>query len=348
MRRATLAIVVAACGGDAAVDESTTVDNFTMVESTGWTDVNTGWTNKPIPQQPDGTFALQFAIKPSGPDPTIDGVIGFANGAADAFTDLGPILRFNPDGRIDARNGSAYQAVTVFPYTLWTEYEVSMGVDLAARRYSAQVREHFGGGNFVPIAQDYAFRTEQAQLSRIDTIAGFIDSPSGMVSWANLIASPDRCDLAAPGWDASPFPAQSGHFRAIVDAAPLSSSSTIDAVVGLSTGAPHAFTDLAAIIRFNPDGMIDARNGGAYYAEQAVPYTIGAQYRFFFEVDVPTHRYTAMVAPIENGIGVNYVRIGTNLAFRTEQAGATSLGFQGVDVDGDGLLSTCSLMAWNY
>src|SRR5665213_986364 len=46
----------------------------------------------------------------------------------------------------------------------------------------------------------------------------------------------------------------------------------IDALTGLSNGSTNSFGDLAAIIRFNPSGNFDVRNGGNYSADQVLHY----------------------------------------------------------------------------
>jgi hypothetical protein len=91
--------------------------------------------------------------------------------------------------------------------------------------------------------------------------------------------------------------------------------------MGLASGLPTANTDLAAIVRFNLTGTIDARNDGAYQAVTSIPYSGGATYHFRMVVNVLSHTYSAYVTPpggTEQTIGVNY-------AFRTEQNTVTSL-----------------------
>ena len=58
----------------------------------------------------------------------------------------------------------------------------------------------------------------------------------------------------------------------------------MDGLVGLSNGAAAAWTDLAAIVRFNAAGTIDARNGGAYAAAVAIPYTAGTTYHIMARI----------------------------------------------------------------
>jgi hypothetical protein len=66
--------------------------------------------------------------------------------------------------------------------------------------------------------------------------------------------------------------------------------------------------------------MIDARNGGSFVAATAIPYTAGTPYHFILDVNVGTHTYNAYVM-----LGSQQVSIGTNLAFRTQQASVLSL-----------------------
>jgi poly(beta-D-mannuronate) lyase len=130
-----------------------------------------------------------------------------------------------------------------------------------------------------------------------------------------------QCLTAASGgaWQNASFASQSGGFTAEFDATP--SASPVNSVVGLSQGAQTTYTGLAAIVRFNPTGQIDARNGGAYAAAAAINYSAGVTYHFRLAVDVATHRYSAFVTPP----GESERTIGSGFAFRTEQSGVTSL-----------------------
>jgi hypothetical protein len=83
------------------------------------------------------------------------------------------------------------------------------------------------------------------------------------------------------------------------------------------------------IVRFNSTGTIDARNGGDYAAASAIPYSSGVNYRIRLVVNVPARTYSAYVTPA----GGTEQTIGTNYAFRTEQAGVTSLNTFNVDVN---------------
>jgi hypothetical protein len=121
--------------------------------------------------------------------------------------------------------------------------------------------------------------------------------------------------------------AQTGTFTATWDASPSLSPS--NSLVGLSQGSATAYTGIAVSVRFNPTGDIDARNGGAYAALSTIPYSANTTYHFRVVVNVPAHTYSAYVTPP----GGSEITIGTNYAFRTEQAGVTQLDTWNADVN---------------
>lgn len=77
---------------------------------------------------------------------------------------------------------------------------------------------------------------------------------------------------------------------------------------------------MAAIVRFNPSGDIDAVNGngpgGHYTAEAVVPYTADTSYHFKLTVNPVAHTYSVVVTPH----GGAAVTLATNYLFRTDQA----------------------------
>src|SRR5205809_159788 len=150
------------------------------------------------------------------------------------------------------------------------------------------------------------------------TITATSEGQSGSAT-VTVQAPQPGCSTSSLAWLNSPFTAQTGSFTAQFDATPNGAS--IDGVTGLSAGAAAGYADLAAIVRFNAAGQIDARNGAAYAAASAIPYTAGTSYHFRLVVDVPSHTYAAYVTPA----GGAEATIGTGYAFRTEQAAVASL-----------------------
>jgi hypothetical protein len=120
-------------------------------------------------------------------------------------------------------------------------------------------------------------------------------------------------------WINGIIPTQTGTFTAEWDATP--STALNNSNVGLSLGPQAAFTGLAISGRFNPVGIIDARNGGAFAAVNNIPFAAGVKYHFRADVNVPANTYSIYVTPA----GQSEITIGTNFAFRTEQKGITSL-----------------------
>jgi hypothetical protein len=133
---------------------------------------------------------------------------------------------------------------------------------------------------------------------------------------------------------------QSGVFHAEFDAIP--SAGAIDAVVGLGNGNASDFSQLAAIVRFNTAGTIDARSGSTYRADVVRPYQAGARYHFRLDVNTFAHVYSVW---LRNSAG-SYDAIARGYPFRSEQAGVNVLDNAASKVDStDGRLEVCGLFA---
>jgi hypothetical protein len=142
---------------------------------------------------------------------------------------------------------------------------------------------------------------------------------SATSSPATLTVTSPGCEVSAASWVNSALAqVETGMFRLEFDATPASTG--IDGVMGLSSGVAGDYTNLAAMVRLNSTGTIDARSGGAYTAAAAIPYSAGTSYHFILDVNLTAHTYNAWV--VVNGA---QAVIGTNLAFRTEQAAVSSL-----------------------
>jgi hypothetical protein len=139
------------------------------------------------------------------------------------------------------------------------------------------------------------------------------------------VGAPD-CTLARPtgNFQNKAFTPQNGAFPVEFDATPT--ASPINSTIGLSNGPQVSHTGFAALVRFNPSGNIDARNGGTYEAARTIPYSAGVKYQFRLAVYIPTHTYSVYVTP-EGGTELT---VGENFAFRTEQNAVTTLNSLGV------------------
>lgn len=127
---------------------------------------STAWKNTSIAQQ-TRTFTTTFTATPNNAN--MDGVLGLSNGAADAYTDLAASVRFNNTGFIDVRNAGSYQAATSYAYTPGTAYTFRMEVNIATRRYSVYVKQ--GAAAETLLANNFAFRTEQASVTQLNNFA---------------------------------------------------------------------------------------------------------------------------------------------------------------------------------
>ncbi|MDB4955444.1 MAG: Fibronectin type domain protein [Myxococcales bacterium] len=346
------AVLTACAAGPDTGTISSSVDDLPV--SDGYAYATGGWINRPIPQHQNDTVTIQLEATPYSNGELVDAVVGFSSQRAAAFSDLGPILRFNDTGIVDARSAGAYRASSTFSYVPNTTYSVRFVIDLYAKRYSADVKiaDTRVADVWHPIAVNYAFRTEQSALSRIDNVASYIDSPTGAISTGYFSVTPDVCISGSPGWVAFPFPTQMGQFTVQADVTPNAGNwqQTLDAVVGLSRFHPKAFTDVAAILRFRPDGYMDARNGSTYATDTTQPYE--NQYypngalRVYFFVDQTANTYSVYVRDLNNAHGgwpQSY--IGHEYAFRSEQSGVISLGWIGGFVDGPGTIRICNVVA---
>ena len=120
---------------------------------------------------------------------------------------------------------------------------------------------------------------------------------------------------------------QTGMFTATFDATPSISPS--NATLSFSNGAQTAYTGLAATVRFNTTGTIDARNGGLYAAASSIPFAAGSSYHFRMVINVASHTYSAYVTPA----GGSELTVASNYTFRTEVAGITSINNFNADVN---------------
>jgi len=123
------------------------------------------WQNLTLASQ-TGTFTATYYMVPSAQG--LDAVTGFSNGPATDYTNLAPIIRFNPTNTFDARDGAVYAAMNTLGYTTGQQYLVKLDINVTNRTYNAYVTPQ--GGAAVQIASNYAFRTEQASVSSLNNL----------------------------------------------------------------------------------------------------------------------------------------------------------------------------------
>jgi centrosomal CEP192-like protein len=146
-----------------------------------------------------------------------------------------------------------------------------------------------------------------------------------------------QCMASSGSWVSTPLSyEQNGSFEVTFDAVP--SQTVMDAVTGLTDNPnPSTYTDLAAAVRFNNLGFIDARNGGEFDAVNAVAYAPRVTYHFIMDVNVPQHSYNLSVQ-----VNGTTTQIANGFSFRTEQAYTTALGTMG-ELAFQGMLAVCNI-----
>jgi len=144
------------------------------------------WTNVTFPSQ-TGVFTIRWNSIPQGS--LIDGVTAIGPASADGYEDLACLTRFAITGVIEARNGSVYAAVNRLVYEDGKLYRFEVNVDTNAKKYSVTVTPD--GGAPVVIAQNYAFRTEQATATNFTHLSLVtLDGESHIVSDISVGTSP--------------------------------------------------------------------------------------------------------------------------------------------------------------
>jgi len=124
---------------------------------------NSTFASVPIARQ-SGIFAVEFDVRPTSS--YMNGVTGLSRGPATAFTDLGPIIRFSPEGGIEVRNGGSYQYIH-HDYGSTSDLRFRIAVDIPNHTYDVYLREGLDlSENLVAIG--CAFRTEQSDVTSLD------------------------------------------------------------------------------------------------------------------------------------------------------------------------------------
>jgi chitodextrinase len=187
----------------------------------------------------------------------------------------------------------------------------------------------------------YSWDTTQVAGGAHTLLVKAVDSSNNTASaTVGVTVSNTPCVTSSASWQNSAMLSPDGTFDVAFDATP--SAADIDAVTGLSATTAVSYSDLAVTARFNSTGTIDAINGGAYAAANAVPYSGGATYHFRAAVNVPNHSYSLYVTPP----GKPETPVALNYAFRTGQTGVTALSDWAVTA-ANGSHQTCGLAVTN-
>jgi hypothetical protein len=155
------------------------------------------WQNAAFAPQ-SATFTAEFDATPSAA-PT-NSVVGLSQGAQTDYTGFAVLVRFNPSGRIDARDASAYAAATTVRYSAGQTYHFRLAVDVGAKTYSAFVRAP--GGAEQTLGTGLRFRSEQSSASPLDWWGVFVHpTAAGTDTVCNftLVVPPTPSPSPSPG-----------------------------------------------------------------------------------------------------------------------------------------------------
>ncbi len=172
-------------------------------------------------------------------------------------------------------------------------YHVRISANLATRRYSVWVRPP--GAAEVQLARDFAFRSDAPptdDLGQVSLKSGHVNNEFRVDAHQNL---PDRhhasaADAASLHGDVArearlpgraPLArdaANTGQRSIEFDVTPLRAN--VDGVVGYADSSTQvtAYSSLALLVRMNPSGFFDVRNGADYAALASLRYAANATY----------------------------------------------------------------------
>jgi hypothetical protein len=129
-----------------------------------------------------------------------------------------------------------------------------------------------------------------------------VGEPAGDESQLHELAAtssvPDACgeSIATLGWFSAQVPPRTGQLVAEVYAKVREADyQPVDMVLGFGAGEVDTFAELAANVRFNLDGHVDAPDGAAYRSEFPFRFRYDHLYAVRFEIDVPRARYSAYI-----------------------------------------------------
>jgi phosphodiesterase/alkaline phosphatase D-like protein len=201
------------------------------------------------------------------------------------------------DSQVEYGPTTAYGNSTTLDASLVTGHKQTLSGLLPSTLYHYRVKSKDAAGNLA-VSGDYTFTT--------------------------AVPPDPTCVTSAAAWQNQSFASQTGSFTAEFEATPANAK--MDGVVGLSNGPASTYGGLAAIVRFNTTGNIDARNGGAYSATTSIPYSAGTPYRFRLVINLSARTYSVYV---RSGSSAEQL-LANNFSFRTEQAGVTALNNMGL------------------
>ena len=156
------------------------VSNFLAPSATAI--ANSTWANSSFATQ-SGTFEADWDAMPTTSG--MDGVMGLSNGAQTAFTGFACLVRFySGTGTVQARNGGNYASDITLTYTPGLMYHFRLLINVASHTYTVYVTP--SGGDEQLLANNYAFRTEQASVTALNNVGIIVDTTTGLLRFGDF------------------------------------------------------------------------------------------------------------------------------------------------------------------
>ena len=264
------------------------------------------WQNMAIPPVQNGGYHTQpgmYSVELTATPQTAssDMLVALSQGPQTTWQNLAAIVRFNTNNTIDVRDGDVYRADTTVVYSAPRDYYIRIEVNLYAHTYSVFVSPGYSyepwrtGG--IQIAKDYKFRTEQQDVTSLDTIV--VEAEVGTINACTGATKPMLGPL--PGGPAQWQNSGLGYINVSAgikfEVEPLSPNS--DTLIALTDGPQTNWANLPMIVRFNTNNTIDVRDGDVYRADTVMPYVAGERYvvsfTFIKGYDGRSNRYNVYV-----------------------------------------------------
>ncbi len=226
----------------------------------------------------------------------------------------------------DLIDSTSETGIDIGKQSMWEKSYAAMG-----NRYWKSERIRLGyrreSTNSVPYSSPFFSPGSYTSLPWLGQMASwpstlFLFADMEDVSGTIIITNPD---VSAPitsttSWQNRNFGTQSGAFNVEFDIVP--NQDFMDGLTGISLGNSNTFSDMAIIVRLEPEtGTFDARNGDTYTSDATVAYTTGVNYHVRVVANVTTHTYSVFITPD----GSPEVLLANNYAFRTDQNTVPSL-----------------------
>lgn len=201
-----------------------------------------GWFNVALAAQV-GDFTVELDATPSAL--AIDGAVGLSMGPEVAYSGIACIVLFTATSVIQVRNGAAYAALQVVPYSAGQQFHIRISGNVPNHTYSVWVTPPSQAE--IQIASNYSFRTEQQTVPQIDNFVRTL-ADIGSLSFANLVIG----YVAAPLTVGSP----------VFDVVPLNGRVGFTAVPMVSPSPSVGDVTLNTVSQITHGQQINATNTG--------------------------------------------------------------------------------------